>query len=855
MISSKLVPLNVLLFLASSVLPAQTTGTETKIYLVRHAEKTGTGDEAELSPAGARRAQELARQLGSPRLTAVYATDTQRARQTAAPVAKLAKVEVTSYPPHPPAEWFSSLLTRHRGQPLLIVGHSNTIPPIAEALGAAKGITWGDEEYDRLLELTIKADGSTTLFDRRYGPKTEGPAKRGFEISDFYRAATVRDLAVSPRGDRIAFTVARYDLEKGQSWTELYTAPPDGGELRQMTFDRKSHSSPVFSPDGETLIFVSNREEDSQLWKMPVAGGEARRLTSFSMEVDEPVFSADGKTLVVSAKVYPECGADSACNQKIADGWSEGKLQAHLADSLLYRHWTEWDDGKAAHVLLIDAASGEVLRDLTPGRWHSPVFAAGGGRGYDVSPDGKELCFASNRESDQAGTTNADLWVVPLEGGEAVNLTADNPGWDGAPLYSPDGRFIAYRSQATPGYESDLFRLAVYDRQQKTTRYLTDRPRFDNWITEMAWLPDSSGLIFQAELRGRTPLLRIELESGEIRPVLTDAQIDVFHPTPDGGGLVYVRRSIGDPTEVYRTGIDGKGRRALTDLNAALRAEVDLRPAEELWVRGDGEYDVQVYVVKPHDFDPKKKYPLILNVHGGPQSQWSDSFRGDWQVYPGKGYVVAFPNPTGSTGRGQDFTDAIGCDWGGRPYRDLMKVTDALTALPWIDADRMGSMGWSYGGYMMMWFQGQTDRFKTQAAMMGIFDLEAMYGATEELWFVDKDLCGPPWSSEVYERWSPSHFVESFKTPALVITGELDYRVPYTQSLQYFTALQKRGIPSRLVDFPGAGHWPGWYEMAFYYLVHLDWFHRTLGGGTPPWDVEKFLRNQVFEKAGPESPE
>ena len=223
-----------------------------------------------------------------------------------------------------------------------------------------------------------------------------------------------------------------------------------------------------------------------------------------------------------------------------------------------------------------------------------------------------------------------------------------------------------------------------------------------------------------------------------------------------------------------------------------------------------------------------------------------DSYRGDWQVYPGKGYVVAFANPTGSTGRGQDFVDGIGCDWGGRVYRDLMKVTDALAALPWIDEERMGAMGWSYGGYMMMWFQGHTDRFKAQAAMMGVYDLRSMHGATEELWFPEKDLCGTPWDSEEYERWSPSMFVENFKTPALVITGELDYRVPYTQSLQYFTALQRRNVPSRLIVFPGAGHWPGWYEMAFYYLAHVDWFHEYLGGGKPDWKLEDFLRNRVF---------
>ena len=259
---------------------------------------------------------------------------------------------------------------------------------------------------------------------------------------------------------------------------------------------------------------------------------------------------------------------------------------------------------------------------------------------------------------------------------------------------------------------------------------------------------------------------------------------------------------------------------------------------------------IQVFLVKPHDFDPKKKYPLILNVHGGPQSPWRDRYRGDWQVYPGKGYLVAFPNPTGSAGFGQDFVDAIACDWGGRVYRDLMRVTDELEKLPYVDSERVGAMGWSYGGYMMMWFAGHTDRFEAIASMMGVYDLRSMWGATEELFFVEKDLCGTPWTSDHYERWSPSAYAENFKTPTLVITGEQDYRVPYTQSLHFFTDLQVQDVPSRLVVYPNSGHWPGWYEMAFYYLVHLDWFHRYLGGDAAPWEPLDLLRNQVFNEGG-----
>jgi dipeptidyl aminopeptidase/acylaminoacyl peptidase len=672
--------------------------------------------------------------------------------------------------------------------------------------------------------------------------------KRAFEVSDYYRSQFVGSPEMSPNGQLVAFPVRSYDLEEGESWSQIWMMRPDGSGLRQMTSGKNNDTGPLFSPDGKYLLFSSSRSESSQLWKMPVDGGEPQQLTDFSPGVSDPVFSPDGKYIAVTSEVYPECGIDTDCHDNIADALDEGKLNVHVADDLLYRHWTSWADGKTSHVLLVDADTGDLVKDMTPGSWVSPTFSLGGHRGYDFSPDSTELVFVSNRDADQASSTNADLWLVPLEGdieeATATNLTADNDGWDGAPLYSPNGRYLAFLSQETPGYEADLYRLSLYDRKTKTTRRLNDRDSFDNWIDDMTWLPDSSGFYFQAEEAGRSPLFTIDLD-GSIQKRHTDANIAGWKLTPDAKAIVYARRAIGSPPEIFRVEASGGPARRLTDFNAALEAEVDIRPAEEIWVDA-GDYKVQVFLVKPHGFDPQKKYPLILNVHGGPQSQWADSYRGDWQVYPGKGYVVAFPNPTGSSGHGQDFVDAIGCDWGGRVFDDLMKVTDALEELPFVDKNNMGAMGWSYGGYMMMWFEGHTDRFKTLAAMMGLFDLPSFYGATEELWFPEKDLCGTPWDSDHYERWSPSRHVDNFKTPALVVTGELDYRVPYTQSLGFFTALRKKGIDSRLVVFPDAGHWPAWHEMAFYYNAHIDWFHKYLGGEPATWDVLEHARNKVF---------
>ncbi len=681
---------------------------------------------------------------------------------------------------------------------------------------------------------------------------TVGGPRRAMEIADFYRCAGVGGPALSKDGRHIAFAVKRQDLEAQKSGSEIWVANVDGSGARALTNGKKNDTGPIFSPDGNTILFSSNRSGTNQFWTIALDGGEPRQLTDFALGLDGPVWSPDGKHIAATTSVFPEAGIDTAANQRIQKGLDDGKLKVHVADELLYRHWTSWADGKVTHIVLVDAASGKVVKDLTPGKWESPIFQLGGGRGYDFSPDGKELCYASNHDAKQAESTNCDLWVVPIDGDvkpeSARNITEGNRGWDGDPLYSPDGSSIAFLSQAKAGYESDLKRLAVHDRKSKQTTYATTRQSFDDMVSDMRWTPDSKTLVFQADYRARTPLFRVGRGGGKPEQVLVHGTLGGFELTPDGKGVVYMRRTIHEPPEIFSATFGSTDTKRLTTLNAAIEQEIDFRPAEEIFVAGESGYEIQCFVVKPHGFDPAKKYPLILNVHGGPQSQWTDAFRGDWQVYPAKGYVVAFANPTGSTGFGQDFTDAIVGDYGGRVYRDIMKVADALEDLDYVDDERMGLMGWSYGGYMSMWVEGHTDRFACNASMMGIFDLESFYGATEEIWFPEWDMQGTPWTSDQYEKWSPNNHVKNFKTPALVISGELDYRCPYTQSLAYFTALQKMGVPSRLVILPNAGHWPAWHEMAFYYNVHLDFFHKWLGGEPAPYDVMEMARNLAFEK-------
>ncbi|HXQ27473.1 MAG TPA: S9 family peptidase [Candidatus Acidoferrales bacterium] len=672
--------------------------------------------------------------------------------------------------------------------------------------------------------------------------------KRAFTIEDFYRVRRVEDMHLSPDGRTAVFMLASTDLGKAKRSTHVWLMDADGANARQFTYGDAGESSPIFSPDGKWIAFISSRDGGDNLYIMPVNGGEARRLTKISTGVSDPLWSPDGKSIAFSSDVYPECGADDACNKKIGDRWSKGPLHAHMADALLYRHWTDWKDGQRTHVLLADVATGGV-RDLTPGDFDSPRFQLSGPLQYDFSPDSAELAFDSERDRDPASSTNCDVWIVPLAGAQqARNITASNPAFDGNPKYSPDGKYIAYLVQKQPGYESDLFRIAIYDRAAGTSRVLTES--FRNWVQDFQWASDSKSLYFSAPIEGDTPIFQVAVDSGAIRQVLADKSINEYEVSRDNGRIVYVGHSVGAPTELYAADLAGgkaSSPRKLSHFNDDLANEVDIRPAERMWVTGAAGAKVEVFLVKPHDFDPSKKYPLILNVHGGPQSQWQDSFRGDWQVYPGAGYVVAFANPHGSTGYGQDFTAEISGDWGGAVFDDLMKVTDELAKLPYVDPGRMGAMGWSFGGYMMDWFEGHTDRFKAIASMMGVFDLRSMYGATEELWFPEWDLKGQPWNSEQFQKFSPSYYVKNFKTPCLVISGERDYRVPYTQSLQFFTSLQKMSVPSRLIVYSRAGHWPSWYEMALYYTAHLEWFHTYLGGDAPPWTSEQFLRNAVFD--------
>ena len=553
-------------------------------------------------------------------------------------------------------------------------------------------------------------------------------------------------------------------------------------------------------------------------------GSGQLQITHLSTEASGEIVSPDGKYLLVLSDVFPDCGADDACNAKQLETEKNSKVKARLITNLLYRHWTSWQGNTRSHLLSISLADGKAV-DLSPGDHIVPPFSLGGPDDYVISPDSREVCFAMNADPVPALSTNNDLYVVPITGGAAQKITG-NPGADNSPQYSPDGRYLAYRSQSRPGYESDRWKLIVLERSNG--RLLLPTDAVDRSIESFVWSPDSKRLFFGAVDRGHQAIQFVGIEGGGVRVAVTGSNtLDDLQFTADGKTLVFTRQSGDSPVEICKATSNGGAAVALTHLNDDLLNQYQLTTLEDFWVAGAESTQIHSFVVKPPDFDPKKKYPVLMLIHGGPQGEWGESWTYRWnaQVMAGAGYVVVMPNPRGSIGYGQKFTDDINQDWGGKPYDDVMAVTDYVAKLPYVDADRMAAAGGSYGGYLINWILGHTTRFKCLISHAGVYDLRSEAESTEELWFPTWEFGGMPWDNpEVYDRWSPSKYVKEFRSPTLVIHGELDFRIPYSQGMALFTALQMQKVPSEMLMFPDEGHWvlkPQ--NSALWYKTFLDW--------------------------------
>ena len=661
-------------------------------------------------------------------------------------------------------------------------------------------------------------------------------AKAPFDFDAMMKLARIDDPHLSPDGKWVAFTVQSVDLPNNATPTQIYIVAVDGSTAPQrITNDGNSNTRPRWMPDSQHIVFVSDRSNGSQIWSMNADGSAPKPLTNLPTNAEGVTLSPDGKLILFTSAVYPGCAAASAapgaeydapCNKTKLDQETASKMDARLYTSLLYRHWTEYAGSRRKHLLIASSDGSGKIRDLTPGNLNVPPFSLGGPDAYVFSPDSTQITYVSNTDPEPATSTNSDLFAVAAAGGEAKRITT-NPGADEGPLYSPDGKYLAYRTQTRAGYESDQWRLAVMDTQTGTMNTLADS--LDRWIEEFTWSPDSKRLFFTIDDHGARPLMMIPAAGGPISTIAHGpTSMSSMQFTADAHTLIYAEQSGSKPVELYKASSKGGTGVALTHLNDGIVNSSQLTPLEKVSADAGGA-KIESFVVKPPDFNAANKYPVLFAIHGGPQGDWGESWSYRWnpQVLAAAGYVVILPNPHGSIGYGQGFTDAVNQNWGGTPYDDIMATVDYVSNLPYIDKDRMVAAGASYGGYMIDWILGHTDRFKALVSHAGVYDLRSEAGTTEELWFPKWEFQGFPWENpELYEKWSPSSYVKNFKTPTLVTHGELDYRVPIGQGEQLFTALQEMKIPSKLVQFPNEGHWivkPQ--DSQFWYATVIDWLN------------------------------
>jgi dipeptidyl aminopeptidase/acylaminoacyl peptidase len=710
--------------------------------------------------------------------------------------------------------------------------------------------------------------------------------KHPFTFEDMMKLKRVGEPEVSPDGKWVIFSAVDVDLAANTKTPHIWIVPTSGGQEREIIADQYA-DRPRWAPDGKRFAFLSTKRGSQQIWiaEFDGTGGRVmgtRQLTEIATQASGELWSPDGNNILFTSDVYPECNTsedpDEFCNAMKLDREKESQVKAQIFDHLLYRHWNAFKEGKRTHIFVVrsDMAVENIqyvgkpqppllahYRDLTPGDFDAPVFSLGGQDDYAFSPDGQEICYTSNHNKNPAASTNNDLWLVPINGGPTKNITADNPASDSTPLYSPDGKYIAYRAQRRPGYESDRFRLMLYDRKTGEKKGLTET--FDRWVGTMAWSPDSKRIYFSAQDKGESPVYSVNVDDGKLQGVVRGFNDDLAISS-DGKTLLFTRMSIRYPAEIFAKPLDSEGSNLLefnlagcynlgdrqvpsasgvcavqrqsttqlTHLNDDVLSQVAMSALETFSFTGANTEKVQGFMVKPPNFDPNKKYPVKFLIHGGPEGAWGDdwSYRWNPELFAANGYVVIMINFHGSTGYGQKFTDAINGDWGGAPYEDLMKGLDfAEQTYPFIDKDRECALGASYGGYMINWIEGHTDRFKCLVSHDGMFNDESAWGSTEEIWFNNWEFKGTPYDNRaLYEKWSPHQYAKNFKTPMLVVHGQRDYRLDVSQGFDLFTTLQMQGVPSKMLYFPDEGHWvlkPQ--NSQLWYKTVNDWIDQWVG--------------------------
>jgi dipeptidyl aminopeptidase/acylaminoacyl peptidase len=636
-----------------------------------------------------------------------------------------------------------------------------------------------------------------------------GSTPHPFSIHDMLAMQRISECRVSADGQRVVFTVRTTDLEENKGKTSLWLVEADGSGLRRLTAAPANDNDPCWSPDGRAIFFLSTRSATSQVWRIAVDGGEAQQVTHLPLDVKHLLLSRDGRQMALAMEVFPGQGVEGT-RQRLAEA-AKRKTTGRVYDAIFVRHWDAWSDGRRSHLFVMPTTGQGEPVDVMPNMdADTPSRPFGGASEFSFTPDGRELVFtARDAGRREPWSTNFSLYRVPIDASSPPQcLTGRSEAWNCQPSFSPDGKTMAYLAMARPGYEADRFRIVLRPWPGGDERVLTEA--WDRSPGEICWSADGKSIYAVAHNLGQQSLFAVDAASGSVRVIVNEG--DVQSPGVSGAGIVYSLSGLKAPAELCWVGADGTGQRQLTRLNAEKVAVAAMGDFEQFTFKGYNEETVYAYVVKPVDFDPAKKYPLALLIHGGPQGSFGNMFHYRWnpQVYAGAGYAAVMIDFHGSVGYGQAFTDSIRDDWGGKPLEDLKRGLEAaLARSPWIDGERVGALGASYGGYMVNWIAGQwPDRFRCLVNHDGNLDERMAYFDTDELWFPEWEHAGTPWSNPAgYEKQNPVNYVGRWKTPMLVIHGGKDFRIADSQGLGTFNALQRRGIPSKLLYFPDENHW------------------------------------------------
>jgi dipeptidyl aminopeptidase/acylaminoacyl peptidase len=637
-------------------------------------------------------------------------------------------------------------------------------------------------------------------------------AAKGLTIDDMLAMQRVSDPEVSPDGKQIAFTVRDTDVDANRGRTDVWLAAIDGSSSKRLTTHAENDQGPQWSADGAWIYFTSSRSGSSQVWRIRPGGGEAEAVTKLPADVNGFKLFPDGKHIIVAVDVWPDAKS-IAESVKRDEERAKSKTKVRAYDQLLFRHWDHWEDGKYSHLFVWTApeAGGKVddAKDITPGQAaDSPTQPFGGMDEVSISPDGKTVAFVARvARRENAWRTNTDVFLVPSDGRtKPVDVTAQNPAYDFAPAFSPDGKSLALRMMKRAGFEADRERLGIIDVASKKLRVVTEA--WDRSVGSIAWSADGRTIFTDTDNVGNHSVFAIDVASGSARVLVDKGTNDAPHPA--GDRVVFVRDTLRSPAELYSVKLDGTDLRQITHLNDARVKAITWGDYEQFSFKGAKGDTVYGYAIKPAGWTGGKA-PVAFLIHGGPQGSFGDHFHYRWnpEVFAGHGFGVVMIDFHGSTGYGQAFTDAISHDWGGAPFDDLMMGLDAaLDKYPWLDKTKMAALGASFGGYMINWINGKTDRFKALVCHDGNLDERIAYFDTEELWFPEWEHGGVPWENpEGYTKHNPIDLIKNWKTPTLVIHGGLDYRVVDTQGMSTFTALQRKGVPSRFLYFPDENHW------------------------------------------------